>query len=359
VSRTALHQNYTMPTYIKRGGKWRVQIRKKGVSKSGTFYTKAEAREWATQIEREIDTGKIAKRSTATLEEAFKRYAKEESPKKRGSRWEKVRLGRLQRDPLADIRFKDLTVEHLAKWRDKRSQEVTAGSVNRELTLIRSVLKQARLVWGWIDDDIMKDVSRLTPPPPRDRRITDDEIRRVCLALGYDGAVRNNSHETAVAFLLALETGMRLGEICSFKKNDVHGRFIRLHRTKNADRRDVPLSKEAVRLIGLLPDGEFTVSSAVASTLFRRARINAEILDLTFHDSRHEACTRLAQKLPLPDLARMLGIRDWRTLRVYYNASPEEIAAILDSFDPSPTDPPGDTGDSAGGDAEFPTDDRG
>lgn len=343
-----------MPTFVKRGDRWRVQVRRKGVSKSGTFRTKAEAREWATGIERQIDTGKHRKQSTATLEAAFKRYASEVSPTKRGKRWEQVRLKRLQADSLADIRLAALTPDHLAKWRDARLQDVSPGTVNRELTLIRSVLKTARVIWGWMDSDPMKNVSRLPTPPPRDRRISDDEIQRICWALGFSGSVDNRSHETAVAFRLAIETGMRLGEICSIQPDDVKGRFVRLNRTKNADRRDVPLSLEAVRLLQLV-ENRFTVNSQVASQLFYRATKRAKITGLTFHDSRHEACTRLARKLDILDLARMLGHRDLRSLRVYFNATAEEIAMRLDAAD-APTSEPhhqtsedSRTGESASG----------
>lgn len=320
-----------MPTYIKRGDKWRVQVRRKGVSKSGTFHTKAEGREWATKVERQIDTGRHRKQSTATLEDVFKRYAEEISPTKRGERWEKVRLAKLQADPIADKRLCDLTPGDFTKWRDRRAGEVSAGTVNRELTLIRSTMKAARVLWGWIDSDPMKDVSRMPAPPARDRRISDDEITRMCWALGFTGEAKNHSQQVAVMFLLAIETGMRLGEICAIEPQDIKGRFVRLHRTKNADRRDVPLSREARRLIGLVD--RFTVNPGTASQLFRKARIRASIKNLTFHDSRHEACTRLARKLDILDLARMLGHRDLRSLRVYYNASADEISMRLDAAD--------------------------
>jgi len=73
----------------------------------------------------------------------------------------------------------------------------------------------------------------------------------------------------------------------------------------------------------------FTVDSQVSSTLFRRARIRAKIEDLTFHDSRHDAITRLAQKLNVLQLARMVGHRDIRSLQTYYNETAESMARLL------------------------------
>lgn len=95
------------------------------------------------------------------------------------------------------------------------------------------------------------------------------------------------------------------------------------------------LSKRAVELLAFLPTfarGEplFELRSASLDALFRKARNKTLIDDLTFHDTRHEAITRLAAKLNVLDLARMAGHRDLKMLQVYYNASAEDIAARLD-----------------------------
>lgn len=319
-----------MASYAKRGSKWRAQVRRKGQSISRTFYTKAEARAWAIQKESEIDRGRAFVSTVKTLRDAFTRYAEEVSPTKRGERWEVVRLNKLSKDELAGIRLSNLTPDALNDWKQKRARVASHATVNRELTLIRSVLKQARVIWEWMGHDPLANVKRFPSPPHRDRRISQDEIDRICLALGYEGGKpKNQSQQVAVMFLLAIETGMRLGELCGLQPGHVYPRFVRLQSTKNRDRRDVPLSRRASQLISLL--GIPCVSSSVASQLFRKARIRAEIDDLTFHDSRHEACTRLARKLDVLDLARMLGMRDPRTLMIYYNSSADEIARRLDA----------------------------
>ena len=46
-----------MATFTKTEYGWKAQIRRKGVSKTVTFRTKAEAKLWATQIELEIESG--------------------------------------------------------------------------------------------------------------------------------------------------------------------------------------------------------------------------------------------------------------------------------------------------------------
>ena len=109
--------------------------------------------------------------------------------------------------------------------------------------------------------------------------------------------------------------------------------FVRLHDTKNGTKRDVALSTEAVRLLNLLDSDSgakvFATNQQSSGTIFRRGVELAGIKGLTFHDTRHEALTRLARKLQVLDLARMVGHRDPRSLMIYYNATAEEIATQL------------------------------
>lgn len=58
-------------------------------------------------------------------------------------------------------------------------------------------------------------------------------------------------------------------------------------------------------------------------------RERAAITGLNFHDARHTAITRLAQKLNPLELARMVGHRDLKMLMRYYNESADEIAKKL------------------------------
>lgn len=51
--------------------------------------------------------------------------------------------------------------------------------------------------------------------------------------------------------------------------------------------------------------------------------------DATFHDLRHLAITRLAQKIDVLDLARMTGNRDLKKLMIYFNPTAEDIAKKL------------------------------
>jgi integrase len=143
-----------------------------------------------------------------------------------------------------------------------------------------------------------------------------------------DVKAETKQQRVAVAFLFAIETAMRAGEICSLQAGDVNGRVARLKMTKNGLPRSVPLSLRAVELWQMVPDG-FGITTETLDVLFRKARAKTGIEGLTFHDSRHEAITRLAAKLNVLDLARMVGHRDIKQLQTYYNATAEDIAEKL------------------------------
>jgi len=127
---------------------------------------------------------------------------------------------------------------------------------------------------------------------------------------------------------------MRCSEICGLKINDINGAVARLPNTKNGQVRNVPLSKEALRIIEQLPkingsDSVFYLKTTTVDVLFRKIKDRAGINDLHFHDTRHEAIKRLARKLEVLDLARMVGHKDLKQLMVYYNATASEISSRL------------------------------
>jgi integrase len=329
-----------LATYRKRGDSWRAEIAKKGVRLSATFDTKAEAIAWAT--EKEAGLGRSATvattGSTKTLLDAIKRYEEEVSPTKKGERWEKLRLTVFRELEWAGERIGRIVPDQIAQWRDKRLKTVKASTVNRELNLMSALFEQARREWKWLAVNPVRDVKRPTNPRPRDRRITQTEENLMLAKLGY---TRGQVPETlqqhiAATFLFALETGMRQGEILglTWDRVFVEKRYVRLADSKNGDARNIPLSSAAVELLKLQPKTKdeprcFPVASGSADALWRKARKTAKIADLKFHDSRHEAITRLAKKLDVLDLARMIGHRDPRSLMIYYNATATELAARL------------------------------
>jgi integrase len=255
-------------------------------------------------------------------------------PKHRGARWEQIRLTKILRTlPFADRDLAAVQRADIASWRDSMTG-LASSSARREYGLLRAVFTVCVGDWGLLKDSPFRGLSPPDAGEPRKRRVSDADADAMIAALGY---VRGTIPETAsqfvaVAFLLAIETAMRQGEMLAATRNQVHGAVLHLPKTKNGDARDVPLSKAAVALLELLPaDGYlFPIANTTADALFRRARAKAGLDDLHFHDSRREGTTRLSAKVDVMTLARITGHKDLKVLlRVYYQPDMSEVAARL------------------------------
>jgi integrase len=320
-----------MASFRKHNKGWRAEVFRQGIRKSKIFPTKREAQDWAARTEFEIQhADKVADKTQ--LGDVFDRYAREVSPKKKGGRWEVIRLEKLQKDKIAKIQLGRLATSDFATWRDARLKEVQPASVIREMQLMSSVLSTARREWGLISSNPLSDVSKPRKPPPRDRLPTQDEIDTMLHCAGSD--LEKATARAFHAFRFALETAMRAGEVAGleWERVDLDRRVARLIHTKNGRPRDVPLSTKAVALLEALPNADpvFGLSSRQLDVLFRKSRDKANVVGLTFHDSRHAAITALSKKLDVLDLARMVGHSDIRQLMTYYNESAENIAKRLD-----------------------------
>lgn len=308
-------------------GKWRHRVMVDGKRTSGTFDTKGAALAWEAE-QRTAPAGGIA--TTQTCKDAFERYEREVSKKKDGYRWEALRLAAFGRSDLGKVRVREVDASHVAAWRDKRLETVSGATVNREMNLLSNVFTIARKEWKWITDSPTADVKRPKDGKPRFRRVSETEIETMCVALGWREAKPvTQRQKVARAFLFAIETAMRAGEISALGESSVSGRVARVLDPKNGEDRDVPLSPRALELWNLDPTG-FNIPASSIDANWREARDErTTITDLHFHDSRHEATTRLAKKLHVLDLARMTGHKDIRKLMIYYNESAEDIAAKL------------------------------
>ncbi len=322
-------------------GTWRVQIEVRGVRESNTLPTRREAIEWRDRRSSELRAVTDGQAGTVyTLKQAMRKYAEEVSPTKRGQRWEVIRLKAYEgaehglpiNKPLAKF-----TDDEVQAWRDRRLLTNSRGTVIRDMTLMDSVLQAARLEWKWIKANPVRDVRKPTRPEHRKRLISGRETRRVLRALGYTrGPVRTVSHAVALAFLVALATGMRAGEVCGLRWADMREMYGTAHNVKAREAgvsRDVPLSPVARKLIERLrgwdDDLVFGVGAATLDALFRRARKKAGLEGFTFHDSRHTAATRLAGRLHILELCLMFGWKNTSQALTYYNMPAAQIARRL------------------------------
>jgi integrase len=324
-----------MASFRKRGKTWYAEVNKRGIRKSATFSTKAEAQAWAATAEAEIIAGKRGAVHGKTFADLLEKYSDDVSVNKRGARWEQMRLAATGRLAIGKIPLTELNATHIASWRDSRLKSVASATVRREWNLLSAACSIAVKEWHWLPENPFKELPRPQSSHARERIYTENEIERVLFALGYDyeKPPETLTARCGAAFLFALETAMRAGEIVglTWDRVNLETQVARLEETKNGYSRSVPLSQEAVRILRQLPkaDPVFGLSNTQLYFLFRNGRETAGV-DATFHDSRATAITRLAKKLDILDLARMSGHRNLSMLQVYYRETAEEIAKRLD-----------------------------
>lgn len=327
-------------------GKWRAEIVKAGTRESrGGFATKADAKAWAAQIESDLAAGRMGRWPSKTVGDALTRYKHEVSAGKGSSRFEQGLIDRLLRDfpALCSQPFADTHPDHLKAWIDARLGSVKPATVQREANLLRNLWTVGAKQWRWCPmESPFQFLALPGKQPPRERRVHWTEVRRVLRRLGYlPGKPPHNTQcQIAHAWLIALRTAMRSGEILGLTQSAVNlqTRVVRLdqHKTKHhtGRARFVPITKQAARLLAVLKPGKdvklFTVTAASKDALFRRALDQCGIVGMTFHDSRAEALTLLSRRVDLLTLQKISGHADINQLAsAYYRESPEDVAARL------------------------------
>lgn len=283
-----------------------------------------------------MDAGAWRPRSeaeTTTLAEALERYAREETPRKKGEAQEMKRVRAWMRHPLAKVAMANIRGVDLARYRDERRAAGAADATIRlELMLLSAVFEIARKDWGMNVANPVRTISLPAPSRRRERRLEEGEEERILDAL--DG-VMPRMPARALA-IVAIETGMRQGELLGLTWDDIdfRRRVAHLGDTKSGDPRDVPLSSRAIEALQSIPrriDGKvFGISQDRLIRGFRAACRRAGIKDLRFHDLRHEAASRLAARLSSHELCKMLG---WRTMQMalrYYHPRAEDLARKLE-----------------------------
>lgn len=356
-----------MATLRKRGPyQWEAQIRRRGwPAQSKTFESKAEAEAWAQMIESEMARGVWLDRSEAektTLLELLDRYEKEVTPRKRSAEREVSFLNTWRQTDLAARMVSRIRGSDIAALRDDWLKRLAPASVLRRLQVLSHVFNTARKEWGM--ESLANPVELITKPTPnneRDRRVSLAELESIIAATG--------SRFLPAMLRIAIQSAVRRGELVGLSWEHVHleGTAPHLHLplTKNGDSRNVPLLPDVVEAIQqwklevvatLKAEGKeaeslrgqvFPIRADAVTQAFGRARDRARatyeaecgeagipistsfLLDLTFHDARHEATAQFATLVDGTDLAKITGHKDPRMLMRYYHPTPQELSAKI------------------------------
>ncbi|WP_321342328.1 site-specific integrase [Breoghania sp.] len=322
-----------MATVRKRGEKWQVQVRRKGAhGLSKSFLNKRDAEVWARQQEAACDLGRsdLARNCSLTLSELLTRYRAEITPAKKGCDTEARRLARLQKDAISKLPLTALDGQTLSKFRDRRQKD-GVRACQYDLVLIRHAIEIGRKEWGiTLPGNPVDQIRVPNGIRARERRLEPAEYERL-----KEAAIGRRNKFVWPAVNLALETAMRRSELLRLQWSDVDLSLGLAHLadTKNGHPRSVPLSAGAAAILKALPRRQSEVlplSETALRQAWERLVVRAEVVDLHFHDLRHEAISRFFEAgLSIAEVALISGHRDPRMLFRYTHLKPEAVARKL------------------------------
>lgn len=180
-----------------------------------------------------------------------------------------------------------------------RIGETSPVEANRTMELTRRMFAVA-LDWGMLppgQENPAKGLKKF-PEQPRERVLTEDELRRLGAALAQEPDVYARG-----AILLSLLTGCRIGETLqsTWKEIDLEQRLWKIPSThaKNKKAHTLPLSQAVIDLLASIPrslddDRVFPIKSVRPA--WERLRQAAGIPDVRIHDLRRSAASMMVDE---------------------------------------------------------------
>lgn len=269
------------------------------------------------------------------LSHAIEHYLDARGDKISDQKKAKTRCERFIRE-FGDVPVSQLTVQHSRAYARKREKEgLKPASINRELSVLRAVLNLAR------KEGLCKDIPHiemLPKPPPRDRWLSEEEIKRLL------GACK--SHHVRVFVMIALHTAARHGAIIDllWSQVDLENRRIDFNppgRAQNTKRRAVvPINEPLHRILSEareLASTPYVIEyngKHVTTVNLQKQRDRAGLESFSPHVLRHTAATHMAKRgVPMELIAQMLGHTDLNmTMNTYAKYHPDFLKQAADAL---------------------------
>ncbi len=332
----------------KRGKVWWIKIKKndKLIRRSTGTSSKELARKIEAQVLLELVEGRWFSNEAKkrTFEELQDRYMREHS--------------RVQKSPESTIRdessFKhlsaffggltlaELTPARISEYKSlRRNEKAKTATLAKELELLRHALNLAVREWEWLERNPFEKVKIDKAYNKVERWITFEEEQRLLDA---------SPVWLKEIITFALNTGMRRNEVLSLQwpEVDLFRRTATLLKTKNKEKRTVPLNQTVLELLkvkGKVRSISGFVFSGKAHTkiigrnllrAFYSARETAKLADVRFHDLRHTFATRLVQSgIDLYVVKELLGHKTITMTMRYAHHFPESLrhgVEVLDTW---------------------------
>ena len=228
--------------------------------------------------------------------------------------------------------LQEITPLDIEKFKAQEVKKVSEATVNRALTLLRSIFNKA-VNWGKFDGVNPVKGIRFYKEQGRLRFLEKEEIARL---------IDNCSGYLNAVVIVAINTGMRKSEILNLKWRDVdfYRDIIYLYQTKNGEKREVPMNsivKSALIKTMKHPESQYIFANpkGLPYTNIKRAFSTAlkksGITNFRFHDLRHTFASQLAMAgVDLNTIRELMGHKSLKMTIRYSHLSPGHNKRAVD-----------------------------
>lgn len=222
---------------------------------------------------------------------------------------------------------------------DGRRRNLKPASVNKNIDILKAMITKA-VEWEMVEEETLKRIRKVKKLPENNRRLRYLS-KEECQTL-----INTCDKHLRPIVITALNTGMRKGEILSLKWDNVdlkHG-FILLDRTKNGERREIPINntlRHTLQGITRRLDIPYIFYDPFTGKpyqdikrSFKSALKRAGIKDFLFHDFRHTFASHLVMAgVDLTTVKELLGHKALTMTLRYAHLAPSHKARAVDMLD--------------------------
>jgi len=229
--------------------------------------------------------------------------------------------------------LRDIGPELVERYKTKRKTEVSPATVNREISFLKTMFNKA-LEWGRLELSPLKNVKKFKEDNGRERILTNEETKRLVEAA--------NDHLKPI-LIIALNTGMRRGEILSLKWENIKlsKRCIYIEDSKAGKSRSIPMNGLVIEAMSIIPqNSEYVFYNPITKgpiqdvkTAFKSVCKNVKIKGLRFHDLRHTFATNLIiSGVDLVTVSKILGHSSIQMTMRYVNPNSETMKQAVNKL---------------------------
>ncbi|HEU5022517.1 MAG TPA: site-specific integrase, partial [Bryobacteraceae bacterium] len=227
---------------------------------------------------------------------------------------------------------KEITRKSVQEFISARAEDVAAGTIQKEVTVLKHALKLA-VEWELLHENAAQGAKLPRVPEGRTRYLTPLELK---------AALEAAAEWMRAPIALAAFTGMRRGELLGLRWMDVDmaNRRLYLRETKNGSLRVLVLNDLAMQVLASLPAGAPSdlvmdgVDPQHLTVYTRRIFAKLGIENASFHSLRHTAASWLVmQGADLYAVGQLLGHKTPRMTQRYAHLSPHYMAGAVGKLD--------------------------